>query len=106
MSRTDAYLLIFGMAAVTYIPRALPAFLMDKLALSGRAKRFLSLLPYTALSALIFPGVFGVFSVDAAHPLFGIAGAAVAAVLALKKCPLIVCVLAAVGLNCALYLMI
>ena len=27
MSRTDAYLLIFGMAAVTYIPRALPAFL-------------------------------------------------------------------------------
>lgn len=56
----------------------------------------------TALSALIFPGV---FSVDAAHPLFGIAGAA-AAVLALKKCPLIVCVLAAVGLNCVLYLMI
>lgn len=41
MSRTDAYLLIFGMAAVTYIPRALPAFLMDKLALSGRAKRSL-----------------------------------------------------------------
>ena len=66
-------------------------------------QRFLSLLPYTALSALIFPGV---FSVDAAHPLFGIAGAAAAAVLALKKCPLIVCVLAAVGLNCALYLMI
>lgn len=77
MSRTDAYLLILGMAAVTYIPRA--------------------------LSALIFPGV---FSVDAAHPLFGIAGAAAAAVLALKKCPLIVCVLAAVGLNGALYLIL
>ena len=56
MSRTDAYLLILGMAAVTYIPRALPAFLMDKLAL--------------------------------------------------KKCPLIVCVLAAVGLNGALYLIL
>lgn len=103
MSRTDTYLLILGMAAVTYIPRALPAFLMDKLALSGRVKRFLSLLPYTALSALIFPGV---FSVDAAHPLFGVAGTASAAVLALKKSPLIVCVLAAVGLNCVLYLMI
>ena len=101
MNRTDVYLLIFGMAAVTYIPRALPAFLMDKLALNGRAKRFLSLLPYTAMSALIFPGV---FFVDAAHPLFGIVGAAAAAVLALKKCPLIVCVLAAVGLNCLLYL--
>lgn len=105
MSRTDTYLLILGMAAVTYIPRALPAFLMDKLTPSGRMrmKRFLSLLPYTALSALIFPGV---FSVDAAHPLFGVAGTAAAAVLALKKSPLIVCVLAAVGLNCVLYLMI
>ena len=39
MSRTDAYLLILGMVAVTYIPRALPAFLMDRLALSGRVKR-------------------------------------------------------------------
>lgn len=103
MSRTDAYLLILGMAVVTYIPRALPAFLMDKLVLSGRVKHFLSLLPYTALSALIFPGV---FSVDAEHPLFGMVGAAAAAVLALKKCPLIVCVLAAVGLNCVMYLMI
>ena len=103
MSRADVYLLILGMAAVTYIPRALPAFLMDKLHLGARIKRFLSLLPYTALSALIFPGV---FSVDAQHPLFGVAGAAAAAVLALKKCPLIVCVAAAVGLNCALYLMV
>lgn len=101
MSRTDAYLLIFGMAAVTYLPRALPAFLMDKQVLSKRAEAFLPLLPYAAMSALIFPGV---FSVDAQHPLFGIAGAAAAAVLALKKCPLIVCVLAAVGLNCVLYL--
>lgn len=101
MSRTDAYLLILGMAAVTYIPRALPAFLMDRLRLGARMNRFLSLLPYTALSALIFPGV---FSVDAVHPLFGMVGAAAAAVLALKKCPLIVCVAAAVGLNCVLYL--
>ncbi len=84
MSRLEVYLLIFGMAAATYIPRALPAFLMDKLALSKRVESFLSLLPYTALSALIFPGV---FSVDAEHPLFGIAGAAAAALLALKNAP-------------------
>jgi len=102
MSRLEVYLLIFGMAAVTYIPRALPAFLMDKLTLSKRVESFLSLLPYTALSALIFPGV---FSVDAEHPLFGIAGAAAAALLALKKCSLIVCVLAAVAVNCILYLL-
>lgn len=101
MRRLDIFLLIFGMAIVTYIPRALPAFLMDKLTLSKRVENFLSLLPYTALSALIFPGV---FSVDAEHPLFGVAGAAIAAVLALKKCSLIVCVIAAVAVNCVLYL--
>ena len=82
MSRTDALLLILGMAAVTYVPRALPVFFTDRLTLNGRIRNFLSLLPYTALAALIFPGV---LSVDAAHPLFGIAGAAAAAVLALKK---------------------
>ena len=103
MSRTDAYLLILGMAAVTYLPRVLPAFLMAKLVLSKRAEAFLLLLPYAAMSALISPGV---FSVDAQHPLFGIAGGAAAAVLALKKCPLIVCVLAAVAIDCVLYLIV
>ena len=101
MSRFDTYLLIFGMAIVTYIPRALPAFLVGRLRFGKRVQHFLNLLPYTAMSALIFPGV---FSVDAEHPLFGIAGAAAAAVLALRKCPLIVCVLAAVAVDCALYL--
>ena len=101
MSRLDIFLLIFGMEVVTYIPRALPTFWMDRLRLGKRFQNFLSLLPYTALSALIFPGV---FSVDAEHPLFGVAGAAIAAVLALKKCSLIVCVIAAVAVNCVLYL--
>lgn len=101
MSRLDTYLLIFGMAIVTYIPRALPAFLVGRLRFGKRFQRFLNLLPYTAMSALIFPGV---FSVDAEHPLFGIAGACAAAVLAMKRCPLIVCVLAAVAVNCVLYL--
>lgn len=101
MSRIEVYLLIAGMALVTYIPRALPAFLMNRLHFGHRFQRFLTLLPYTAMSALVFPGV---FSVDAAYPLVGIAGAAAAVLLALKKCPLIVCVLAAVGVNCVLYL--
>ena len=101
MRRFEIYLLIFGMALVTYIPRALPAFWMDRLRLGKRFQNFLSLLPYTAMSALIFPGV---FCVDAEHPLFGVAGAAIVAVLALKKCSLIVCVLAAVAVNCVLYL--
>lgn len=101
MSRSEVYLLIAGMALVTYIPRALPAFLMKRLHFGQRFQKFMTLLPYTAMSSLIFPGV---FSVDAEHPLFGLAGAAAAVLLALKKCPLIVCVLAAVGVNCVLYL--
>ena len=101
MSRSEVYLLIAGMALVTYIPRALPAFLTNRVRFGRRVQRFLTLLPYTAMSVLVFPGV---FSVDAAYPLFGIMGAAAAVLLALKKCPLIVCVLAAVGVNCVLYL--
>ena len=76
------------MAIVTYIPRVLPAFLTDRIAFKGRAKKFLSLLPYAAMSALVFPGV---FSVDEA-------------LLAYFKCPLIVSVLGAVGINYLLYL--
>lgn len=103
MSRNEVYLLICGMAMATYLPRALPAFLMDKLAFGERTKKFLTLLPYTAMSALIFPGV---FSVDTASPLFGIISGLIAVLLALRKCPLIVCVLGAVGVNCVLYLMV
>lgn len=103
MSRNEVYLLICGMAAVTYLPRALPAFLMDKLVFGARTKRFLTLLPYTAMAALVFPGV---FSVDAAYPLFGVISALAAVLLALRKCPLMVSVLGAVGVNCMLYLLV
>ena len=54
------------------------------------------------MSALVFPGV---FSVDDAFPLYGIAGGAVAALLAYFKCPLIVSVLGAVAINYLLYLL-
>lgn len=103
MSRYEVYLLILGMAAATYIPRALPVFFTDRLSFGKRFQRFLTLLPYSAMSALIFPGV---FSVDAEHPLFGIVGGLTAMLLAAKKCKLIVCVLCAVGINCILYMLV
>lgn len=53
-------LLIFGMALVTFIPRILPAFIVDKIKMNRYAERFLKLIPYTAMAALVFPGVFGV----------------------------------------------
>ena len=53
-------LLILCMALVTFIPRILPAFIVDKIKMNRYAERFLKLIPYTAMAALVFPGVFGV----------------------------------------------
>lgn len=101
MDHTKIILLIFGMTLVTYIPRALPFLLIGKITFSGKVEKFLKLIPYTAMSALIFPGV---FSVDAVHPFIGIIGALTAGILALKKCPVMVCVLAAICADFLLYL--
>ena len=103
MDSSKIMLLILGMALVTYIPRAVPAVLVNKIRFGQRTKRFLRLIPYTAMSALIFPAV---FSVDAANPWIGIAGVAVAALLAFRKCPVMVCVLAAIATDFFLYLVI
>ena len=99
--RLEIALLVLGMTLVTYIPRALPALLLDKMKLSPWVERFLNLIPYTAMAALIVPGV---LSVDAAHPLIGILGGLTALALAWRKCPLILCVLAAIGVDFVLYL--
>ena len=96
----DIWLLILLMAVVTYIPRALPAILMQKLEIRGRAKRFLDLIPYTAMSVLVFPGV---ITADASRPEIGIAGGLIAILLAWHKCPLVICVLAAILSNWMIY---
>ena len=101
MRHADIWLLILGMMAVTYIPRAIPAVVLDKLHFGPRVEKFLKLIPYTAMAALIVPGI---FTVDAAQPLIGIAGGIAAALLAWKKCPLMVCVLAAIAADLLLYL--
>ena len=99
----NIWLLILGMMSVTYIPRAIPAVVLDKLHFGPRTEKFLKLIPYTAMAALIVPGI---FTVDTAHPVIGIAGTIVAALLAWKKCPLMVCVLAAIAADLVLYLFI
>ena len=45
-------LLIIGMALVTYIPRALPAIVIERLKFNTRVEKFLRLIPYTAMAAL------------------------------------------------------
>lgn len=103
MSNANILLLILGMTAVTYIPRAIPAVLVGKMKFGPKVKKFLRLIPYTALAVLIFPGI---LSVDAAKPLIGLAGGVVAAFLAWKKCPLIVCVLAAIAATFLMYMVV
>ena len=98
--KTEILFLIIGMALVTYIPRALPAVLIGKLKFSPKFEKFLKLIPYTAMAALIFPGV---FIVDENRLYIGIAGALAAGILAWFRKPIIVCVLSAVVVDMLLY---
>ena len=102
MDGVKILILMAGMMLVTYIPRLIPLILTNKMKFSGKFEKFLKLIPYTAMSALIFPGV---FTVDV-NPLVGIVGGAVAGLLAWFKCPEMVCVLAAIAADFLLYLVI
>lgn len=103
MKQSEILLLILGMTAVTYLPRAIPAVLSERMHFGGKVERFLKLIPYTAMAALIFPGV---FSADAANPAIGVVGGLTAALLAWKKCPVMVCVLGAIAADFILYLIV
>lgn len=100
--RIELILLCLGMTAVTYLPRALPAVIVDKLRFGPRAEKFLKLIPYTAMAALVVPGI---FTVDAARPEIGIIGGLVAGILAWWKLPMMLCVIAAIAADFLLYLL-
>ena len=99
--RTEVLIMMLLMAAVTYIPRVVPAFVIDRLKLGKRMKKFLSLIPFTAMTALIFPAI---INVDAEAPLIGIAGGITAALIAFFKLPVIFSVVGAVLVNLIMYL--
>ncbi len=80
-----ADLMILGCAVVTFIPRVIPAIFVGRINFSPKTEKFLDLIPYTALSALIIPGV---LTVDSQLWYIGLIGAIVAAGLAWKKIPL------------------
>lgn len=54
----NLWMVVLGMGAVTYIPRMLPIVLLNNIKLPPRVNSFLRFIPYAALSALVFPGVF------------------------------------------------
>ena len=78
-------LLIILCALVTFIPRVIPAIFMERLDFSPKFEKFLNLIPYTALAALICPGV---LTVDPELWYIGLIGAIIAGGLAWKKVPL------------------
>lgn len=65
-------LLIIGMMVVTYIPRLIPFVLASKIQLPNKLRRFLRTIPYTALGALIIPGI---FTATPEMPIAALAGA-------------------------------
>lgn len=78
-------LVILGCAIVTFIPRVIPALFIHRFDFPPKVEKFLNLIPYTALAALICPGV---LTVDNQLWYIGLIGAVVAAGLAWKKVPL------------------
>ena len=97
-------LLILGMALVTYLPRLIPSLIIDKVSFGKRFEKFIRLIPYTAMAALIVPGI---FSADAERWYIGIIGGAVAVILAcFKKIPSSVVVLGSVLAVMLVYLLI
>lgn len=96
-------LLIIALALVTFIPRFVPALFVGKIKFPPKVEKFLNLIPYTALAALICPGV---LTVDTNYWFVGLVGAIVAAGLAWKKVHIGVIVIITVFALICLYMLI
>ncbi|HIH35573.1 MAG TPA: AzlD domain-containing protein [Methanosphaera sp.] len=95
-----ADMMILGCALVTFIPRLIPAIFVGQINFDKKTEKFLDLIPYTALSALIIPGV---LTVDNQLWYIGLIGAIVAAAMSWKKVPLGAIVILTVIILIAVY---
>lgn len=103
MHKVRILILIFGMGIVTYLPRMLPAVLVEKIRFNKKMEKFLSLIPYTAMAALIFPGV---LSADEGNMAIGLVGAFTAVILSWLKMPIMLVVIGAIISDIVVYMMI
>ncbi len=87
------FLIIAGMAIVTYIPRMLPLVAIDANKIPKRVQGILRNVPYAALGALIFPGILYVNE----NIWFGIIGGVTAILVALTGANLIFVVLSSIA---------
>lgn len=86
-------LIILGMSIVSYLPRVVPAVFISKVKLNPWLERFLNMIPFTAMTALVFPGIF--YSIPGNLSATWI-GTVVAIVSSLLKAPLSITVLLSV----------
>lgn len=94
--------LIVFMLAVTFLPRAIPAVLADKMKFGKRFERFINLIPYTAMTALVFPGI---LSLDSSNVWIGVLSGGIAILLScIPKIPSAVVVIGSVVSVMLLYL--
>ncbi|KAB3526330.1 AzlD domain-containing protein [Alkaliphilus serpentinus] len=95
-------MLITGMMLVTYIPRLLPFIVVTGRRLPEGLRRFLLYIPYTALGALIFPGVFNSIP---QMPIAAVLAMVFAGAYAWKKGGIIISVVGAIFVAfCSLYI--
>ena len=90
----NVFLIIIGMALVTYVPRLLPFTLLKNKTPSKYLGRFLKLIPYTALGALILPGILNATPV---LPMAGLVGGAVAFIICYVRGGIILPIFAAIA---------
>jgi len=92
--RADFFLLLGGMFLVTYLPRLLPLLTIKPAHLNPFIKRFLTLIPVTALGALLFPGLI----LDSAEfPVAGLTGILLSALYSWRRGGIVVPVFIAVA---------
>jgi branched-subunit amino acid transport protein len=89
--------MIFGMAAVTYIPRLIPFLFLGNRKIPQRLDKVLKCIPLAALGALIVPGA---FQSTPDFPLAGIVGMAFTLIYGLFRGGIIVPVLGSVAVTC------
>lgn len=76
--------LILGMAAVTMVPRALPAIFAGRWTPPRKVRQWLDAVPYAALGALILPGI---VTSDMTHWTAGVAAGVAALIAAFLRAP-------------------
>lgn len=94
MSSMTLFIVILGMAVVTFLPRFIPVLLLDKWHMPAWVNGWLRAVPYAALGALIFPGI---LLVNDDQPLIGLAGGIVAALLAYFRLHILFVIVGSIG---------